>query len=127
MFTFIPEARPLSDQSPKAQGEGVGSRQNRPKNPKRRVPDWHMTLPLAQSCPRCGAQTRSGSSCRQAAMPNGRCRMHGGSSTGPTAAGIERIRQARTIHGGRSAEMIELRREMALLKRAARRTITAVW
>ena len=35
--------------------------------------------------------------------------------------------QARTIHGGRSAEMIELRREMAILRRAARRTIAAVW
>jgi hypothetical protein len=33
---------------------------------------------------------------------------------------IERIRQARTIHGGRSAEMLEL-------QRAARRTIAAVW
>jgi hypothetical protein len=35
------------------------------------------------------------------------------------------------MHGesstGHSAEMIELRREMALLKRAARRTIAAVW
>ncbi len=32
--------------------------------------------------PRCGARTRSGSSCRSPAMPNGRCRMHGGSSPG---------------------------------------------
>ena len=115
----------MSDQSPKARGEG--SQQKQPKNPVHRLPDWRTTLPLAQSCPRCGAKTRSGSSCRSPAMPNGRCRMHGGSSTGPTAAGIERIRQARTIHGGRSAEMIELRREMAMLKRAARRTIAAVW
>ena len=46
---------------------------------------------------------------------------------GANAAGIERIRQARTIHGGRSAEMLELRREMAILKRAARRMIAAVW
>ena len=30
--------------------------------------------------PRCGAKTRSGSPCRSPAMPNGRCRMHGGSS-----------------------------------------------
>jgi hypothetical protein len=125
MCTFIQGGRPLSDQSPKAQGEGVGSQQKQPKNPVH--PNWRMHLALAQSCPRCGARTRSGSSCRSPAMPNGRCRMHGGSSTGPTAAGIERIRQARTIHGGRSAEMIELRREIALLKRAARRTIAAVW
>ena len=35
------------------------------------------------NAPRCGAMTRSGASCRAAAMPNGRCRMHGGPSTGP--------------------------------------------
>lgn len=28
----------------------------------------------------CGARTRSGGHCRTAAMPNGRCRMHGGKS-----------------------------------------------
>ncbi len=32
--------------------------------------------------PRCGAKTRSGSPCRSPAMPNGRCRMHGGCSPG---------------------------------------------
>jgi CheY-like chemotaxis protein len=32
---------------------------------------------------RCGAGTRSGQACRGPAMANGRCRMHGGSSTGP--------------------------------------------
>lgn len=30
----------------------------------------------------CGAKTRSGSECANAAMPNGRCRMHGGKSNG---------------------------------------------
>ncbi|WP_152658284.1 HGGxSTG domain-containing protein [Oceanobacillus sp. CFH 90083] len=30
----------------------------------------------------CGAKTRSGKSCKNKAMPNGRCRMHGGKSTG---------------------------------------------
>lgn len=32
---------------------------------------------------KCGAKTRSGGPCRNAAMANGRCRMHGGKSTGP--------------------------------------------
>jgi hypothetical protein len=82
---------------------------------------WRSPAPAAER-----GQERERSS-QSPAMPNGRCRMHGGSSTGPTAAGIERIRQARTINGGRSAEMIELRREMAMLRRAARRTIAAVW
>src|SRR5690554_6144621 len=32
---------------------------------------------------RCGAKTRSGEPCKNYAMANGRCRMHGGKSTGP--------------------------------------------
>ncbi|WP_368780868.1 HGGxSTG domain-containing protein [Alicyclobacillus fastidiosus] len=32
---------------------------------------------------RCRAKTRSGHSCKNAPMANGRCRMHGGKSTGP--------------------------------------------
>ena len=87
---------------------------------------WRIHLSLAQACPRCGARTRSARPCRSPAMPNGRCRMHGGGSPGPTAAGIERIRQARTIHGRYSAEMTELRRMVAVLRREARRAITAV-
>ena len=31
----------------------------------------------------CGAKTRSGAPCKNRAMANGRCRMHGGKSTGP--------------------------------------------
>jgi len=31
----------------------------------------------------CGAKTRAGTPCRNGAMANGRCRMHGGKSTGP--------------------------------------------
>ena len=31
----------------------------------------------------CGAKTRSGDPCKNYAMANGRCRMHGGKSTGP--------------------------------------------
>lgn len=30
----------------------------------------------------CGAKTRSGHTCKNSAMANGRCRMHGGKSTG---------------------------------------------
>lgn len=35
---------------------------------------------------RCGAKTRSGQPCKSRAMANGRCRMHGGKSTGAPAA-----------------------------------------
>src|SRR5690625_2526789 len=31
---------------------------------------------------RCGAKTRSGTPCKNYAMTNGRCRLHGGKSTG---------------------------------------------
>ncbi|BCJ87678.1 HGGxSTG domain-containing protein [Effusibacillus dendaii] len=31
----------------------------------------------------CGAKTRSGEPCKKAALKNGRCRLHGGKSTGP--------------------------------------------
>jgi len=49
---------------------------------------------------RCGAKTRRGTLCQCPAMSNGRCRLHGGLSTGPkTAAGIDRIRFALTRHG----------------------------
>jgi hypothetical protein len=63
------------------------------------------------AAPRCGAHTRCGGECRQPAMPNGRCRMHGGLSTGPrTPAGLARSRRARWKHGARSAEVRALRR-----------------
>ncbi len=52
------------------------------------------------TAPRCGAHTRPGNPCRSPAMPNGRCRMHGGRSTGPrTLDGLNRLRAATTKHG----------------------------
>jgi hypothetical protein len=63
------------------------------------------------AAPRCGAHTRCGGSCRQPAMANGRCRLHGGLSAGPrTPAGLARSRRARWKHGARSAEVRALRR-----------------
>ena len=71
--------------------------------------------------PRCGARTRNGTACRQPAMKNGRCRLHGGHSTGPrTDAGIERIRAARTRHGYWAPERRALRRDLAALAAQAR-------
>jgi hypothetical protein len=63
---------------------------------------------------KCGARTRpSGTPCRNWAMPNGRCRLHGGKSTGPrTVAGIERIRRAHWKHGWRSAQARQEHREI---------------
>jgi hypothetical protein len=60
-------------------------------------------------------------------MPNGKCRLHGGKSTGPgTIEGIERIRAARTTHGYYTAEMIELRRQCAEARRPVRALVRAM-
>ena len=57
------------------------------------------------TAPRCGARTRVDQPCGSPAMANGRCRMHGGRSTGPTTPeGLARITAARTTHGFYSAE-----------------------
>jgi len=39
-------------------------------------------LPQMNDPPRCGAHTRSGAPCQCPAMPNGKCRIHGGLSPG---------------------------------------------
>src|SRR5258708_35382811 len=61
---------------------------------------------LAHAARRCGARCkRTGKPCAAAAMPNGRCRLHGGKSTGPrTVEGLERSRKANWKHGHFSRE-----------------------
>ncbi len=69
------------------------------------------TLDAANAAPRCGAEARAGS-CRQPAMPNGRCRFHGGKSTGPrTVEGLERSRKGNWRHGYYSAQAKAERQE----------------
>ena len=54
----------------------------------------------------------TGGECQAAAMRNGRCRMHGGLSTGSrTVAGLERSRKARWQHGHYSTQAKAERRE----------------
>ncbi|WP_084698597.1 HGGxSTG domain-containing protein [Muricoccus aerilatus] len=73
------------------------------------------------AAPRCGARARSGDPCCAPAMRNGRCRFHGGKSTGPlTTEGIERILIARMKHGRHSGEAVAFRRRIAELNREAR-------
>jgi hypothetical protein len=64
-------------------------------------------------------------------MANGRCRLHGGKSTGPrTAEGLEQIRRAKTKHSSYSAETIQLMRAIRALVFArvlARRRLVRVW
>jgi len=60
-------------------------------------------------------------------MANGRCRMHGGKSTGPrTPEGLERSRKANWKHGLYSAESVAARRYMSQLLRDSREMIEHV-
>lgn len=77
-------------------------------------------LVAARAVPRCGARTRAGCPCEGPRMPNGRCRFHGGKSTGArTPEGLERTRRVRLKHGQCSAEV----REASRLRGEARRVI----
>jgi len=77
------------------------------------------------SAPRCGARTRAGTPCKAAAMPNGRCRMHGGPSTGPrTIEGKARISESRTKHGRYSQAAIAKRREAKAVMRIIRHLLS---
>ncbi len=63
--------------------------------------------------PRCGAHARrTGQPCRNAAMANGRCRMHGGA----TPRGV---RHGAFVHGERTIETIADRRKAAALHETA--------
>lgn len=76
---------------------------------------------------RCGAKNRRGTPCQCPAMPNGRCRLHGGLSTGPkTLEGIERIRQAVTKHGMYSKRARAEREQFSMLLRRCRETLAAI-
>ncbi len=71
--------------------------------------------------PRCGARTRAGTPCRAPAMWNGKCRLHGGCSTGPrTAAGLQRLREAKTRHGLYAKEALNFRRRVNQILREAK-------
>ena len=71
---------------------------------------------LMHESPRCGARTRRGAPCQAPAMPNGRCRMHGGKSPGaPTGESNGNYR-----HGHYTKEAIAIRRRISELLRASR-------
>jgi hypothetical protein len=73
---------------------------------------------------RCGAKNRRGTPCQCPAMKNGRCRLHGGLSTGPkTPAGIQRIRQAVTKHGRYSKQAMAEREHYRMLLQQCRETL----
>ncbi|MDP7098055.1 MAG: HGGxSTG domain-containing protein [Rhodospirillales bacterium] len=72
--------------------------------------------------PRCGAKTRRETPCQSAAMPNGRCRMHGGKSPGaPCGPANGNYR-----HGRYTKEAIAERRSVRRLIREARELMGAL-
>jgi len=87
---------------------GVGIDQNQRINPMQSKLPMHLSL-------RCGARTRSGSQCRSPAMPNGRCRMHGGKSPGAPKGNKNSLK-----HGHYAAEAIRRKREVGALLRVMR-------
>lgn len=47
----------------------------------------------------CGAKTRTGGLCRKASLANGRCRLHGGKSTGPK----DKTKHSGSLKGNKNA------------------------
>ena len=73
---------------------------------------------------RCGAKTRVGGNCRGPAMRNGRCRLHGGLSSGPkTSEGRQRISLARMKHGRYTKEAKQDRIKYRRLIQSCKKTM----
>ncbi|MGZ8415644.1 MAG: HGGxSTG domain-containing protein [Methyloceanibacter sp.] len=91
---------------------GVGSRS------KLRINPMQSRLPMHLS-PRCGAKTRNGTRCKSPAMNNGRCRMHGGKSTGAPKENKNALKHGRYSAGERTRKrsLSELLRVMKALAR----------
>ena len=71
---------------------------------------------------RCGAKTRRGTACRRPANKrNGRCRLHGGASSGPrTEQGRAKIAAANTTTGQHTGAKIAKREEDAKIAKGLR-------
>lgn len=71
---------------------------------------------------RCGAKTRAGGVCNHPAMKNGRCRFHGGLSTGAPKGSANGAYK----HGLYTCEAVATRRMLAALRRSARQAIQSI-
>ena len=76
--------------------------------------------PPHEEIPRCHAKTRAGGLCGHYAMKNGRCKFHGGLSTGAKSPHRE------IKHGHYTKKAITERRNMNLLLRDARDTVKEI-
>ena len=77
---------------------------------------------------RCEAQTRRGTLCqRPGTKRNGRCRLHGGNSRGPTTgAGLARLVASKIKHGRFTKEKREEARRRAQVGRELRAELTEI-
>ena len=77
---------------------------------------------------RCGAKTRRGTACRRpASKRNGRCRLHGGRSTGPKSAeGRAKIAAANTTTGQHAKAKIAKRKEDAKVAKELRNRLRVI-
>ena len=70
--------------------------------------------------PTCGARTLSGGSCKHKGnIRNGRCKRHGGASTGPINQTFGKSHH-RYVHGLRSKEVITMRKLAAEMGKSLR-------
>src|SRR5215218_2595591 len=78
----------------------------------------HKNKPLPMHLSRrCGAKTRNERPCRSPAMPNGRCRMHGGASPGAPKG----EHNGNYRHGRFTNEAIACRRELGIWLRVMKK------
>ena len=76
---------------------------------------------------KCGAKIRSGKPCKAPAMKNGKCRLHGGKSTGAkTKGGIAKIKKANLKSGFYTKEAIKERKLLSDIWREERRFLEEV-
>jgi hypothetical protein len=98
----------------------------REREPIERVRARLEALIMANAAPRCGGRSKRTGKPSTAAMPNGRCKVDGGKSTGPrTPEGLERSKRARWKHGyySREAKAERLRVRAAILALRYLRTL----
>ena len=82
---------------------------------------WELGLKVLAQRPRCGAKNRQGTPCQQPAMKNGRCRFHGGLSTGPPKGSQNALK-----HGFYTREAIETRRRVRELLRQSKALLNSL-
>jgi len=84
--------------------------------------NWHKALLKANEACRCGARTRRSGVCQSPAMANGRCRMHGGKSSGAPCG----KKHGRYKNGHYTKVSLKQRQELYELIRTIKSTIKNV-